>query len=62
MHTEAFIAAYSDAQVWPMGLLFIKTSPVKQYSYESDFSGVFDALYQNCLVNFELHICYCARL
>ena len=32
--------------MWPMGLLFIKTSPVKQYSYENDFSGVSDALHQ----------------
>ena len=30
-----------------MDLLFIKTSPVKQYSYEYDFSGVFDALHQS---------------
>ena len=33
-----------------MGLLFIKTLPVKQYSYQNDFSGVFDALHQNFLV------------
>ena len=33
-----------------MGLLFIKTSPVKQYLYENDFSGVFDALHQSFLV------------
>ena len=32
------------------GPLFIKTSPVKQYSYENDFSGVFDAFYQSFLV------------
>ena len=36
-----------------MGLLFLKTSPVKKYSYENDFSGVFDALHQTFLV----HIC-----
>ena len=38
--------------MWPMGLLFLKTSPVKQYSYENDFkcSGVFDALHQSFLV------------
>ena len=30
-----------------MGLLFIKTSPVKQNSYENDFSGVFDTLNQS---------------
>ena len=35
--------------MWPMGLLFIKTSPVKQYSSENDFSGVFDAWHQNFL-------------
>ena len=40
----------TDDVVWPMGLLFIKTSPVKQNSYQSDFSGVFDALYQSFLV------------
>ena len=34
-----------------MGLLFIKTSPVKQYAYEKDFSGVFDALHQSFLVS-----------
>ena len=33
-----------------MGLLFLKTSPVKQYSYENGFSGVFDALHQSFLV------------
>ena len=33
-----------------MSLLFLKTSPVKQYSYENDFSGVFDALHQSFLV------------
>ena len=33
--------------MWPMGLLFFRTSPVKQYSYENDFSGVFDALHQS---------------
>ena len=37
-------------QVWPMGLLFINSSSVKQYSYENNFSGVFDALHQNVLV------------
>ena len=36
--------------MWPMGLLFLKTSPVKQYSYENIFSGVFDALHQTFLV------------
>ena len=36
--------------MWPMGLVFLKTSPVKQYSYENDFSGVFDALHQSFLV------------
>ena len=34
------------------GLLFIKTSLVKQYSYQNDFSGVFDALHQSFLVYF----------
>ena len=29
--------------MWPMGLLFLKTSPVKQCLHENDFSGVFDA-------------------
>ena len=38
--------------MWPMGLLFIKTSPVKQYSYENDFTGIFDALHQGFLVFF----------
>ena len=38
--------------MWPMGLLFLKTSPVKQDSYENDFSGVFDALHQSFLVCF----------
>ena len=52
MHTLAFIAVYSSEQVWPMGLLFLKTSPVKQYSYENDFSGVFDALHQSFLVSY----------
>ena len=32
-----------------MGLLFLKTYPVKQYSYENDFSGAFDALHQSFL-------------
>ena len=36
--------------MWPMGLLFLKTSSVKQYSYENDLSGVFDALHQSFLV------------
>ena len=36
--------------MWPMGLLFLKTSPVKQYSDENDLSGVFDALRQSFLV------------
>ena len=36
--------------MWPMGLLFLKSSPVKQYSYENDLSGVFDALHQSFLV------------
>ena len=44
------IAVYSGEQVWPMGLLFIKVSPVKQYSYQMRFSGVFDALHQCFLV------------
>ena len=30
--------------MWPMGLLFLKTCPVKQYSYENDFSGVFESV------------------
>ena len=38
--------------MWPMGLLFLKTSSVKQYSYENDFSGVSDALHQSFLVHF----------
>ena len=38
--------------MWPRGLLFLKTSPVKQYSYEKDFSGVFDALHQVFLLTF----------
>ena len=36
--------------MWPMGRLFIKTSPIKQFSYENDFSGVSDALGQSFLV------------
>ena len=36
--------------MWPMGLLFLITSAVKQYSYENDFSGVCDALHQSFLV------------
>ena len=38
--------------MWPKGLLILKISPVKQfmYSYENDFSGVFDALHQSFLV------------
>ena len=36
--------------MWPIGLLFLKTSPVKQYSDENDLSGVFDALRQSFLV------------
>ena len=40
--------------MWPMGLLFLKTSPVKQYSHENDFSGVFDALHQSFLVVVEI--------
>ena len=36
--------------MWPMGLLFSKR-PVKQYSYENDFSGVVDALHQSFLVS-----------
>ena len=36
--------------MWHMGLLFIKSSPVKQYSYEKNFSCVFDALHQSFLV------------
>ena len=50
MHTYAFIAVYSGEQVWTIGLLFLKNSPVKQYSYKKDFSGVFDALHQSFLV------------
>ena len=42
--------------MWPMGLLFLNTSQVKQYSYEDDFSGVVDALHQSFLV------LYCIRL
>ena len=42
--------------MWPMGLLFLKTSPVKQYSYENDFSGVFDALHQSFLVISVLYV------
>ena len=40
--------------MWPMCLLFIKTSPVKQYSYKNDFSGVFDDLHQSFLVYFSI--------
>ena len=36
--------------MWPMGLLSSKR-PVKQYSYENDFSGVVDALHQSFLVS-----------
>ena len=50
MHTKAFMSIYSGEQVWPMGLFFIKTSPVKQCSHQNDFSGVFDALHQSFLV------------
>ena len=52
MHTSAFIAVYPGEQVWAMGLLFLKTSPVKQYLRENDFSGVFDAVRQSFLVPF----------
>ena len=38
--------------MWPMGLLFIKTFPAKQYSYQNDFSGVFEALHQGFPVFF----------
>ena len=38
-----FKAVYSDEQLWPMGPLFIKTSPIEQYSYVNDFSVVFNA-------------------
>ena len=38
--------------MWPVDLLFIQTSPVKQYSYENDFVGVFGALHQSFLVLF----------
>ena len=43
-----------------MGLFFIKTSPVKQYSYENDFNGVFDALHPSFLVAvvFRDHSCF----
>ena len=37
--------------MWPMSLLFIKTFPVKQYSYENDFCVVFDALHQSSIVH-----------
>ena len=37
--------------MWTMGLLFLKTFPVKQYPYENDFSGVFDALHQSFLIS-----------
>ena len=47
---KLLIAVYSDEQVWPMDLLFVKTSSIKQYAYENDFSGVFDALHQSFLV------------
>ena len=50
---KAYITVYTGEQVWPMGLLFLKTFPVKQYSFENDFSGVFDALHQSFLVDFE---------
>ena len=50
MHTEAFIAVYSGEQVWPIGLMFLKTYSVKQYSYQNNFSGVFDALHQSFIV------------
>ena len=33
-------------------LLFIRTSQVKQYTYQNDFSGVFDALHQSFLVQY----------
>ena len=33
-----------------MGLLFFKTSPVKKYAYENDFSGALDVLNKNFLV------------
>ena len=51
MHTKAFIPVCSGEQVWPMGLLFLKTSPVKQFSYENDFSGVFASKFSSC------HLC-----
>ena len=35
--------------MWPIGLLFLKASSVKQYSYGNNFSGVFDALHQSFL-------------
>ena len=35
-----------------MGHVFIKTSPVKQYSHQNDFSGVLGALHQSFLVMF----------
>ena len=49
---QVFITVYSGEQVWPMSLLFIKTYPVKQYSYQNDFKGVFDALHQSFLLVF----------
>ena len=36
--------------MYGLGLLFIKTSPVKQYSYENDLSVIFEALHQSFLV------------
>ena len=45
-----FVTVYSGEQVRPMGLLFLQTSLVKKYSYENDFSGVFDTLHQSFLV------------
>ena len=41
-----------------MGLLFLKTSPLKQYSYENYFSGIFDALQQSFLVNLLVYLLY----
>ena len=57
MHTSAFTAVYSGEQVWPVGLLFIKTSAVKQYSYQNDFGGVFDAVHQSFLVHIAFPSC-----
>ena len=38
--------------MWSMGLLFIKTSPVKQYSYPNDLSGASDAKFSVTFVKY----------